>query len=680
MSDLLRIGTSGVRAQSALLQTTGNNIANVNTPGYVRERTLFSTEATGGVGEGSTTRVVSEFAQRQMRRDTANLGYFDQYVNEASRVDSLFSKEANSVAAGLDTFFQRMQTAVDQPSSIATRSLVIGDAESILNKFDTLSNLVLDQSSTVNEQLEIFTGEVNNLIQNIASLNKEIAGLGTIHTANPPNALLTERDESLRKLSELLGTHTLESPEGETMVFLASGESLILEDGAFNLFSINGDPDPTRKDINLQLSGNSTLIAPLNTKEIGGKIGGLLTFREEVLEPSQNKLSQIAVAFADSFNEQNQLGMDLDGEIGGNIFTLPTFGGQAYTDNTGNGAVTVGFEAGKSNELSANNFQVTFNTGPDRFTIEALDDAGDVIAGTAITENITAYPTTFNSTNTTGGSLFGLQVTFDNAAGAFGNGDSFKLTPLKDASHSITMNTTRAEDLALASPIRTETDLSNLGSGQISPGTVTNTDPATSDFTAPGGLTTAPVFVEYIGGSRFRVHDSDPRLGATTVLGTTPVLVAGQYNDIMQQAGLGTYGYDFNITGLPKNTDVFTVDYNTGGFNDNRNGLELSSLQTKDTMQKSVVATANADNTLSFHEAYARLISDVGNKTAQAKTSEQASEALLNQSTQWHTSISGVSLDEEAANMIQFQQAYAASARIISTAQTIFDTLLSSVR
>lgn len=680
MSDLLRIGSSGVRAQSALLQTTGNNIANVNTPGYVRERTLFSTQLTGGVGEGSTTRIVNEFAQRQLRRDTANLGYFKQYVSEASRVDTLFSKEANSVAAGLDTFFQRMQTAVDQPASVATRALVMGDAESLLNKFDTLSNLVLDQSSTVNEQLEIFTGEVNNLIRNVASLNKQIAGLGTIHTKNPPNALLTERDESLRKLSELVGTHTLESPEGETMVFLASGESLVLEDGAFNLFSINGNPDPTRKDINLQIEGNSTILAPLNAKDVGGKIGGLLTFREEVLEPAQNKLSQVAVSFADSFNQQNRLGMDLDGEIGGDIFTLPTFGGQGYTSNTGNGAVTVGFEAGKSGDLSANNFQVTFNTGPDRFTIEALDDTGEVIPGTALTQNITAYPTTFNSTNVTGGNFHGLEITFDNSAGAFGNGDKFKLTPLKDAAHAIEMNTKRPEDLALASPIRTETELNNLGTGKISPGTVSNTDPATSDFTAPGGLTTDPVFVEYIGGNRFRLHDSDPRLGATTVLGTTGALPAGQYNNIMQEAGLGNYGYEFNITGIPQNGDVYTVEYNTGGFNDNRNGLELTGLQTKETMKKSVVAAPNADNSLTFHEAYARLISDVGNKTAQAKTSEQASEALLTQSTQWHTSVAGVNLDEEAANMIQFQQAYAASARIISTAQTVFDTLLSSVR
>ena len=180
-----------------------------------------------------------------------------------------------------------------------------------------------------------------------------------------------------------------------------------------------------------------------------------------------------------------------------------------------------------------------------------MDDAGEVIAGTAITENITAYPTTFNQPIRQG-KLYGLEITFDNGAGAFGNGDTFKLTPLKDAAHAITMNTQRPEDLALASPIRTDTDLNNLGTGQISSGSVTNTDPATSDFTAPGGLTTDPVFVEYIGGSRFRVHDSDPRLGATTVLGTTGVLPTGQFDNIMQQAGLGNYGYDFNVTGILK--------------------------------------------------------------------------------------------------------------------------------
>ncbi len=681
MADLLRIGISGVRANNQLLQTTGNNIANVNTEGFIRERTEFSTEITGGVGRGITTRVVNEFAQRQVRRDTSNLGYFEQYRTEASRVDSLFSGNANSIAVGLDTFFQRVQTAVDSPSSTASRQLVIGEAEAMLSKFDTLSNLVLDQAGTVNEQLEIYTGEVNGLIQNIASLNKEISAQGGLYTQNPPNALITERDENLRKLSELVGTQTLDGQNGQVQVLLNTGEALVLEDGDFNLFSINGDPDPNRKDLQLQLNDNNKNVqVGIRANQIGGKIGGLLAFREDILEPTQNSLSQTAVAFADAFNQQNRLGMDADGELGTDIFTLPVTGALPYQSNGGAGTIAVSFEPGKGADVPASDFQVTFNSGPDRFTIEALDSAGNPIAGSAVTQNILAYPATFRSDNVPGGYLFGLNLTFNNAAGAFADGDQFKLQPLKDAAHAITMNTTRPEDIALASPIRTETDLSNTGTASITPGVVSDTTVGSSDFTAPGGLNTSPVFIEYLGGNQFRVHDADPRVGPTNVLGTTPAMAPGQYNNVMAQAGLGSYGYDFNIEGIPQNGDMYTVSYNSNGFNDNRNGLELAALQTKELVRKSVTAAPGADNAQTFHESYSRLISEVGNKTAQAITSEQASQALLNQSNGWHESISGVNLDEEASNLIQYQQAYSASARVISTAQTVFDTLLGAVR
>ena len=163
-------------------------------------------------------------------------------------------------------------------------------------------------------------------------------------------------------------------------------------------------------------------------------------------------------------------------------------------------------------------------------------------------------------------------------------------------------------------------------------------------------------------------------------MGTTPALPAGQLNNIMAQAGLGNYGFDFNVTGIPQTGDSFTVEYNTGGFNDNRNGLEMGKLQTAETMRRYAVSTPNADNSVSFNEAYGTMVSFVGDKTSQARNSQAAAEALYSQTLQLKESLSGVSLDEEAANLVRFQQSYAASAKIIATSQIIFDTLLQSVR
>lgn len=684
MADMLQIGVSGIFASSQLLETAGHNIANVNTPGHVVERVEQRASPFGGVEGSEVTRVVSEFALRQMRRDTANHSFFEQFVTEAVRVDTLFAGTANSIATSMDGFFQRLQGASDDPSSISARQLVISEAEGLLGTFNTLNGLVLDQATTINEQLDIFTNETNTLIQNIARLNKSITGLGIANASASPNALMSERDESLRELSELIEINTLDGRQGEKLVFLNTGQSLVLKDGDFNLLSVNGDPDPNRKDLQLNLSTNSNLTFGMEANKVGAKIGGLLSFRQNVLEPTQNRLGQLAMALSDAFNEQNKLGMDADGEIGGNMFALPSFAASAFRANAGPAInLTATVEPGKGADLTSSDFRITYNpTTPalpgNNLYVEALDEQGVTIPGSEIALNITGFPATFDSTNTPGGNLFGLSITIDAPPT---DNDKFLLKPAGEAASTIELLSVRPEDIALAGPIRTEAELTNVGNALITEGTISNTGVG-SNFTAPGGLTNDPIFVRYAGGNDFTIYDSDPRLGGATILGTTGALPAGQFNNIMASAGAPTdaFGYDFNILGTPATGDIFTVQYNTSGFNDNRNGLKLAALQSDDLMRKNVVSTAAADNTLTFHEAYARLVSVVGEKTAQARSSETAFEALLDQSTAWRESISGVNLDEEAANLVRFQQAYSAAARIISVAQQTFETLLGAVR
>ncbi len=680
MADMLAIGTSGIQASNLLLQTAGNNIANVNTAGYVQERVELGASQYGGIDRQDVERVVSEFAQRQMRRDTANHSFYDQFVNEATRVDTLFAGTANSVATSMDGFFQRLQSSSDDPSSIAARQLVISEAEELLGTFQTLNGLVLDQGTTINEQLDIFANETNGLIQNIAKLNKNINSIGTSSGQNP-NALMSERDESLRKLSEMIEINTLDGARGEKLVFLNTGQSLILKEGDFNLLAITGDPDPERKDLRLNLSTNSNLTVPVEASKVGGKIGGLLSFRKDVLEPTQNRLGQIALSLTDAFNQQNRLGMDADGQLGSDLFALPqSIGASAYAANTGTSSITARVEPGKGNELSSNNFLFDYDGAS--ITMTAIDDEGNLLTDPLAIKTLPGpFPATYNSLNAPGNTLYGLEITF--GAGLVA-GDKFLLKPTANASSEVVLLSHRPEDIALASPIRTEGNLTNVGSAEISEGVVTDTDPASSDFTVGNTLNTDPLYVKYIGGNQFEIHNVNPLPlpSAGAALATTPAMTAGQFNNIMGAAGapVSTYGYDFNVVGIPAANDVFTVKFNAGGFNDNRNGLQLAALQNADLMRKDVVSTTAADNTLTFHEAYARIVSQVGEKTANASTNEVAFEALLDQSSAWHQSISGVNLDEEAANLVKFQQAYSAAAKIISVAQATFETLLGAVR
>jgi flagellar hook-associated protein 1 FlgK len=676
MSDsLLKIGTSGVLASNGLLSTTSNNIANLNTKGYVRQNTEYDSAILGmGVGRGTTDRIVNEFTLRQLRRDTSNVGFTSQYLSEATRVDTLFANSANSISTGVTDLFKQLQTANNDPANNSSRQLVLGSAQTLINKFNTLSSLVLEQRTYINQQLDTYVNEANSAAGTVALLNKEIASYGLGNNSPPPLDLLDKRDEALRKLSEMMEITTLDAKNGEKLVFLATGQALVLEQGKFNMLSAEGDPDIDRKVVKLQLDFNSNVVMDVDSDSLGGKIGGLLEFRSKMLEPTQNRLGQLALAFGDSFNTQNRLGMDANGQLGKDIFTFPTFSGLSVDRNTGSGQVTATLEPGRGVDIPPNEFVVTY-TAPNQFTMEALDENGKAIAGSAITSTITGYPATFNTGNVAGGFLYGFEVTLDNSLGAFADGDQFILKPLTSASQNIQLATTRGEDLALAGPLRGDFNINNLGNGKFGDIKVTDTDPATSEFSAPGSLDGDPFEIRFIGGDQFEIRDS-----ANTLLGTTAVMAGGQYNNILTSAGLNNYGFDFSMTGVPKPGDTFTLRYNDGGFKDNRNGLMLGQLQTTDTMRKTAVASATADNKYSFNEAYGAMVGFVGEKTSQIRIAAASSNSLLDQSKAWHESVSGVNLDEEASNLIRFQQSYAAAAKIISTSQTIFDTLLAAAR
>jgi flagellar hook-associated protein 1 FlgK len=676
MSDsLLKIGTSGVLASNGLLSTTSNNIANLNTKGYVRQSTEYDSAILGmGVGRGTTDRIVNEFTLRQIRRDTSNVGFSSQYLSEATRVDSLFANSANSISTGVTDLFKQLQAANNDPANNSSRQLVLGSAQTLINKFNTLSNLVLEQRTYINQQLDTYVNDANAAVGTVALLNKEIASYGSGVNTPPPLDLLDKRDEALRKLSEMMEITTLDAANGEKLVFLSTGQSLVLQQGKFNMLSAEGDPDIDRKVVKLQLDFNSNVRMDVDSNELGGKIGGLLEFRAKMLEPTQNRLGQLALAFGDSFNTQNKLGMDANGQLGKNIFTFPTFAGLAVDRNTGAGQVTAIMQPGKGVDIPPNEFLVTY-TAPDQFKMEALDDNGKAIAGSAVTSTITGYPATFNTGNVAGGFLYGFEVTLSNTLGAFASGDQFILKPMTAASQNIQLATTRGEDLALAGPLRGDFNINNLGNGKFGDIKVTNTDPATSAFSAVSTLDVGPFEIRFTAGNQFEIRDN-----TNTLVGTTAAMTGGQYNNILASASLNNYGFDFSITGVPKPGDTFTLRYNDGGFKDNRNGLKLGQLQTTDTMRKTAVAAPTADNKYSFNEAYGAMVGFVGEKTSQIRIAAQSSNSLLEQSKAWYESVSGVNLDEEAANLIRFQQSYAAAAKIISTSQTIFDTLLAAAR
>jgi len=666
---LLNIASAGVRSSSELLQTTSKNITNVNTEGYVRERTEFTTMVDNQVGRGETYRLLNEFAQSQLNRDTSNKSFFDQFVTEANRVDTIFSEESNNLSTGINSLFNNVQEALNQPSSSVARSLVMTDAQSLVDQMDRLSGIVLEQQSIVNEQLEIFSDEANSLIQNINTLNQEIAVVNGTNNASDASSIYNQRDLAIRELSELVDIETLDGPNGEKLVFMGTGESLVMENGTFNLFSLSGDPDPNFKELTLDVNGGKAVPLEIDSSKLKGKIGGLLAFRDDILVPAQNQIGQMGLAIADAFNEQNKLGMDANGELGGDIFNIPSVGAYAYKDNSGGVTnMTATVEPGKGSELPASDFIITYTANADEVSIQPIDNKGEPV-GSASLATIPASGV-INSDDITSGESFGLQI---NVSGSGVEGDQFQIKLNSEAATSITLATSRGEDLALASPIRTANSIDNTSTATISAGEVTSV--TSGGFTSAPGLTNGEItLVKAAGTNDYLISDGN----GTNV----PITIVPPAEGVLAQAGApyDSYGFDFDIEGTPATGDTFTLEFNEGGFDDNRNGLKLADLQNGELVRKNVVTTATADNHDTFNQAYSGLVSDIGVVTGQAITSASAFDALAEQSEAWYESLSGVNLDEEAANLLRFQQSYSASAQVLAAAQEIFDTLLSAAR
>ena len=717
-TDLLSIARTGVDASNQLLTTTGHNIANVNTEGFVRERTTFVSQLTGGVGQGTTERIINVFAQNQLRRDTTLESHYQEYWNKTAVVDNLFASESNSIASSMSRFFAAIQTANDDPTSIAARQLVLGEANAMIGQIGNMTGFLRDKEEELNLEIQTNIDRVNSLAESIASLNGAIRVSQANNPHSEPGTLKNERDQAILELASLMSIETRVSAndDGAVLVSLTSGESLVLQDGSFNVFTINNSADLNYKSLQLTSNGKPTT---LNLKEtnLGGAIGGLFRYRDEILESSRRELGQLALAVTETLNTQNRLGMDFDQQLGSDFFALPEFRGLNYQGNSLGTEVTGRISQGQASQITSADYRVRVDAVAAGvpptvdITVAMLNPDGSPVT------NVNGVPITQSYTGLTAQNgvynpiIGGIELEFNSGA-SYAVGDQFLFQPTKNSADKITVIMTRPEDIALASPLRVDSNIANLGDVELVSTKVTSTlvdntfsNSAASAFDgvggihgpnpplpgsgvgvpAPGGGVGAPAQILFTAVDAYQVLDSGGNV-ITTVSGTT------DFSNMLAQAAasgaappwpaafsaLDNYpGYDLSLQGVPKAGDRFSISFNTNGLNDNRNGLIMADLQNVDIMQ---LNNSGSGNPVSFQEAYANIVSDIGQKSASADISLKAAQALKRQSKDWFDSVSGVSLDEEAANLVRYQQSYSAAARLLGTAQTLFDTILNAVR
>ncbi|PYE32770.1 flagellar hook-associated protein 1 FlgK [Idiomarina fontislapidosi] len=666
--DLLDAGKKAVLAHQQSLQVTGKNINNINNEGYVRERTIYNSSDYGGLEGVTVERVIDPFVLKQLYRNISETGFQNAKLDQAEQLDKLMGNRETNVVTAIESFFNSLQDANSDPSSITARQIVITEAEGVATQFNSFSGYLREQEQVVNDRLKVSTEQINAITSNIAALNKEIATGSASGRGADINSLKNQQEEELRKLSELVSISTVDFGNGAVGVNMTNGTSLVLEDGKFNSLVAKSSPDTNRLELVIQGSNGSgdRVQFPVNRGDVGGELGGYLDYRDQILLPAQRSLGQLAVRFADTLNTQNQKGMDLDNQLGTKIFDLTDMEvkGLPFEGNSGSGNLSLSVLEGNSSQFTADNLKIT-KTGANEYTVQAADAEGEIIPGSE------PQVITTSGAGSYAVQSYGVSLNIQNDSAD--TEDMFLAKPAENAAFNLDVNMRRPQDLALASPIRTITTADNEGSAEL---TISQLNTPDTFYNGNALDADAPSRFEFTnngdGSYDVTAFDQDGDVfgqinGATSL-----------ENLVTQMTGDPEPDYDFSVDGVPLTGDSYTVEFNTNGINDNRNGQALADFQRETTVRRSSVD--NAEPTLTFNDSYARIVSDVGSKVSQSRVAKESAEAIEGQTRALYDSASGVNLEEEASNLIRYEQAYNASARIITVAQDLFNTLLQAAR
>ncbi|KEY89687.1 flagellar hook-associated protein FlgK [Pseudomonas sp. 17391] len=680
MSSLISIGLSGLSASQAALSVTSNNIANAATSGYSRQQTIQAAGASHNIGAGflgtGTTlsdvrRIYSAYLDNQLQTATSLQADSVAFQDQITSVDKLLADRDTGISSVLTAFFSALQTAAAKPGDVASRQLLLTQAQTLSNRFNAVSNQLTQQNETINSQLDTMAGQVNKLTANIAEYNKQISAATA--TGNTPNSLLDARSEAVRQLNELVGV-TVQERDGNYDVYLGSGQSLVTGNKANTLSVQPGVADKSQASLRINYESFSSDVTSVVS---GGAIGGLLRYRQDVLTPSMNELGRVALVVADSINSQLGQGLDANGQFGSSLFSSINSATaiaqrSLASSNNSAGSGNLNVSIADSGALTTYDYEVKF-TSANQYSVRRSDgtDMGSF--------DLNADPAPV---------IDGFSLALK--GGGLAAGDSFKVIPTRAAAGSITTALTDANKLAFAGPISAAAGSGNSGTGTITQPTLGESldiyggaDTALIQQSIRNSMPVRVVFDAASGGSQgYKLFDAKgTQIGTGSVVPgqdnklavAVPMLDAAG-NPILDGSGNPrTFSVETTIGGSPAANDSFTLSFNADGKADNRNATALLDLQTKST-----VNTGSGGGT-SFTSAYASLVERVGAKASQAAIDTTATEAVIKSASESRSAVSGVNLDDEAASLVKFQHYYTASSQIIKAAQETFSTLINAL-
>jgi len=646
---LLNVGSRALLANQAALQTAGHNIANVSTPGYSRQTVVLQTvqgQFTGGgyIGKGVDVQTIqrnhSELLTRQSTAASAVDAGDTVRMDRLRQLQEVFSGGASGIGASINDMMNALSDVVGAPTDLTARSVALTRMDETAARMRDASQRLDEIGYTVAEQLKGSMVAVNSLAKNIAGINEQIARAKG--NGQPANDLLDQRDQLIRELNQHIQTSQVAADDGTVSVFVAGSQPLVLGNQAATL-SIDDPIDfgagSGKKVLSFLAPGSSTKVELNESMLGGGQVAGLLRFQNNDLAEGRNLLGRMAIAISESMNTQNRLGLTLNGQPGENLFA-PISLGNATPSNFNTSTATMALTVADPTALQASSYTVSFTAG----------DAGSVTRhsdGKVFNFDGSALPPV------TVASVFSAQGLGVTLSGAVNAGDQFVINSLQGAAAELQALQYSPTDLAAANPVNAAMGATNGGSLQLA------SLKATGPITQPA--TGSPVTIAFTAGS--------PATYSATVPGPPVATIAtGNY---VSGEKIAINGWEIALQGAPKSGDTVTVgnatdsQYGDWYKRDTGNASALMALRDVPMFDNATLA-----------DGFASAMAQVGTRTQSAQFAAELSSSIAANLERDRTAVSGVNLDEEAARLIQYQQAYQASAKMIQIAQNIFDTLI----
>jgi flagellar hook-associated protein 1 FlgK len=643
---ILNIGSQALQANSVALQTAGNNIANVNTPGYSRQKVILTTvpgQYSGGgyIGKGVSVQTIQRnfdaFLTRQATLASTTQAADVTRSDYLTQLGEIFQGGTTGLGASVNDMLNALSDVASAPTDLTARTVVMTRVDETARRMRAASQSLDDLQSGISQSLGEKVTSINTLAQNIADVNGQIAraqGGG-----QPPNDLLDKRDQLIRDLNQYVQTTSIAADDGTVGVFIGGSQALVLGTEVAPVALVPDDfGDPLKNK--LAITRNGVAVSLDENSLGGGQVSGLLRFQNNDLAEGRNLLGRLTLAVTTSMNDQHKLGLDLDGKVGGNLFT-PTdlsTSSNIYQVVGQSSAASLSMAISDVTQFAASDYELTFTS-----TNISIKRASDGLVRTFPVGDI---------------DIDGLKITVNGSATA---GDRFLLKPFSTSASNIAREFSTPRALAVANPIAAK--LSPTNTGSLALGSLNAKTVASTALSPIGNYNVKFSVNSTTGATTYDILDSV----GTSVLAAPIAYVSGEKIDYIP--GGTNPGFSMILTGKPANNDTVTIGQNAYASLSGGNATAMMELRDKPMFDGAALT-----------DGYAGLISQIGIRAQSAGYSAQVSTNIAVNAEKSRTGVSGVNLDEEAAKLLQYQQAYQASAKMIQIAQNIFDTLIQGMR